>query len=82
MPPTFSERLNTLTEREAEMLLFVLGVMHPPGFNLEVTLNLIKCYKKDVLQKILAASKAYVKEEFSSIHDSLTNKLFGEIKLN
>ena len=75
---TFWERLQTLDEDEAAMLLYILNVIKPPGFGISVdNLWFVNYYRKDILKWILAHAKQFVKEENLSIWNGIDTKLWN-----
>jgi hypothetical protein len=66
---------HVLTEDELSMLLYMVQNFKPPGFGLEVTVNLIKSYRLDLLRQIVRDNKDKVLDEALPIYESLCKKL-------
>jgi hypothetical protein len=75
------EVLQSLSEDEMAVMLYVLNVLHPPGFNLTVDPWLVACYKKEALMQILAYHRQNVLPEGEKIYDTLLAKLNGVYEL-
>jgi hypothetical protein len=75
------EVLQSLTEDEMAVMLYVLNVLQPPGFNLTVDPWLVASYKKDALMGILAFHRQHVLPEGEKIYDTLLAKLNGVYEL-
>jgi hypothetical protein len=71
-------KLDLLTDEETDILLYILNKIAPPGFQIEVNMNMIKYYQVHILKDIIEKSKSLIKEENVQILDSILIKLFED----
>lgn len=74
------EVLQSLSEQEMDMLLYIVNKISPPGFDLQIDENLLSTYKLDALLNLCSVHKDKVKEEYIKIYDSMLSKLNGTYK--
>lgn len=76
------DEINSLSEDEAFMLLYLCNVwapIRPPVPSTEdpypITLNLIRCSKKEAIFDRIRQAEPIIKEEFKEIYNGLKTKL-------
>jgi len=67
--------LQSLSEDEMSMLLYVTNVLHQPGFNIEVNENILSSYKKDVLMWVCTQHRDKVLPDHLLSYDTMIAKL-------
>lgn len=72
--------LQSLTEDEMAMLMYMTNVLRPPGFGIQVNENILTAYKKDVLLLICRYFKKDVLEDHHQVCDNLIAKIEGTYK--
>ncbi len=69
-----TDTLNSLTEDERSMLLFIINIFNPPLRGIEADLSIIKSYKYIALCGIIKNAKGKIKENAMPIYEGLCQK--------
>jgi hypothetical protein len=67
--------LQSLSDDEISILLYVTNFLHHPGFNIEVNENILSAYKKDALMWICTQHRDKVLPEHLLTYDTMIAKL-------
>jgi len=73
--------LQSLSEIEMDMVLYVTNKLHPPGFDIEVNKSILSMYKRDALIQICTHYRDKIKPEFEANYDTMLAKLNDHIEV-
>lgn len=71
--------LQSLSDDEISMLLYVTNILHPPGFDIKVNENILLSYRKDALMWVCTQHRDKVLPEYLLIYDTMISKLNGNV---
>jgi hypothetical protein len=74
--------LQSLSDEELSVLLYLTNKLQPPGFGIEVNENMLTAYKRDALIRICATHRDKIKLEFVQLYDTMVAKLNGVTIIN